>query len=264
MINPLALVFLSLIIGLADPDVEVISSSENSYQITGRFWLTEQTSTADGVARKAAVCVNCKWHLQQVCADPITQQVDAGFDCTNSASYRCSGGGRRYQVWFLDAGLWRPSDWQLRGTSCIGSAGPKPIRDVQQEIIDSAVGYLPELKFNLKPSNNSLVNLPTKVKVTSPSKFSFQTVVAGVAVQVTATATYRYLFQDGTTISTTATEVSHVYRKRGNYPIAVIASWQAIWSTPLHGSNPVAGSDLTQQKTKVASVVAARGRLIKR
>lgn len=251
-------------IGLADPSVEVITQDENSYQVTGRLWFSSEAALAGETVRKAASCVNCRWQLQEICPDPSNQLVHVGFDCTKPASYSCSNGATRYQVWFLDAGLWRPSDWELRGNSCIGPTGPKSILSVQDEILDTATGFLPELTFRVRPANKSLVNLPTQVKVTSPNTFSFQTTVAGVSVLVTATATYRYDFQDGNSTTSAATEVNHIYRTRGNYPIKVTASWQATWRTTLHGSNPVAGSQLTQVKSKLAEVVAARGRLIKR
>ena len=251
-------------IGLADPSVEVITQDENSYQVTGRLWLSSEAALAGDTVRKAASCVNCRWHLQSICPDPSNQPVHLGFDCTKPASYSCSSGATRYQVWFLDTGLWRPSDWELRGTSCIGPAGPKSILKVQEEILDSATGFLPELILKVRPASKSLVNLPTQVKVTSPNTFSYETTVAGVVVLVTATATYRYDFQDGNSTTTTATEVNHVYRTRANYPIKVTASWQATWRTTMHGSNPVAGAQLTQVKSKLAEVVAARGRLIKR
>jgi hypothetical protein len=264
MIKSLITTLVLLGIGLSDPSVEVITQNEDSYQVSGRLWLTSEAALAGDTVRKAASCVNCRWQLQQICPDPSNQPMHVGFDCTKPTSYSCSSGATRYQVWFLDAGLWRPSDWELRGTSCIGPTGPKSILNVQEEIIDTASGFLPDLTFKVRPASKSLVNLPTQVKVTSPNTFSFQTTVAGVAVLVTATASYRYDFQDGSSSTTAATEVNHIYRTRGSYPIKVTASWQATWRTTLHGSNPVSGAQLTQVRSKLAEVVAARGRLVKR
>ena len=251
-------------ISFSSSEVEVISNSDDSYQVSGRFWLSNSEQSDGQVARKAATCVNCKWHLQQICADPINQLSSAGFNCSQPNSYACSGNAKRYQVWFLDAGLWRPSDWELRGTTCIGPTGPSAITNVENQILDTSIGYLPELKIQIQPETRSLVNLPTKIKVLSPNTFSFQTVVAGISVLVSATAIYRYEFANGNYVTSSAKQMNYVYRNRGIYPIKVTASWQATWQTALHGNNAVNGSNLTQTKISPVNVIAARGRLIRR
>lgn len=250
------------ITGLSAPEVEVIAGNDDAYQISGRYLLTQDAIGAPTVAKKAATCIGCKWHLQRICPDENVAN-HLGYDCTKPASYSCASGSR-YQIWFLDEGLWRPGDWQLRGSSCIGPRGPTAITQLHQEVTDSAVGFLPELIVKLQPKTNSLVNLPTKVKVKSANQFKFNVEVAGIPVEVTATASYRYEFRDGHQVTTSAREINHVYRNRGEYPIKVTAIWLATWSTALHGTNPVAGNDLTQSKTIATSVLAARGRLIKR
>lgn len=249
----------------ATPEVEVITKSEDSYQVTGRMFLTHDFVGESGTARTAASCIGCKWHLQPICPDPINRQIDGEFDCTRPAGFACSNSNQnRFQVWFLAEGLWRPSDWRRTGTVCLGPAGPKSIQQLQQEVTQTAIGVLPKLSAVLRPKQNSLVNLPTKVSVKSPKTFTFSTQVAGIAVTVSATATYRYVFADGNSYLTTAQEVSNIYKQRGSYPIQVTAIWQATWSSNLHGSNPVATADLTQTVTLPAVVLAARGRLISR
>lgn len=264
MLKIIALTLLLSGIGLADPSVDVVTQGEDAYLVSGRFLLTDAVSDSASTAAKAASCIGCKWHLQKICPDPANSPQHFGYNCSKPETYTCAGGASRYQIWFLDSGLWKPGDWQLRGTSCIGPKGPKPITQLQTEVLDTAVGYLPDLKLQLRPKVNSLVNLPTKVLVKSPNVFRFEVVVAGVLVQVNATASYRYEFQDGNTITTINREINHVYRSRGKYPIKVTAIWQATWQTPLHGNNPVPGDQLTQQQIIDADVIAARGRLVKR
>lgn len=259
------LFFLALsITPLSNPEVEVITQEGDSYLVTGRFFITDQSSDISSNAKKAASCVGCKWHLQPICPDPINQPTHAGFDCTDSGSYSCSGNRNRFQIWFLDEGLWRPGDWQLRGSICLGPSGPTPIRELQTEVVQSAVGQLPELKFDLQPKSNSLINLPTKVKVKSANQYQFEVIVAGISVLVTATATYRYEYGDLFSITTTSRDSAYSFRSKGNHLVKVTAYWQAIWSTTAHGTNPVSGADLTQTLSKTATVLAARGRLIRR
>lgn len=264
MLKLLVFTMLLTFVGLTEPSVDVVTQGEDGYLISGRFLITDSVTGSSSTAAKAASCIGCKWHLQKICPDPINSPQHLGYNCSKPETYSCAGSANRYQVWFLDAGLWRPGDWQLRGTSCVGPQGPKPITQLQTEVLDTAIGYLPELKLQLRPKANSLVNLPTKINVKSPNIFKFEVMVAGVAVQVNATATYRYEFQDGNLVTTTNREVNHVYRSRGKYPIKVTAIWQATWQTPLHGNNPVPGDQLTQQQVINADVLAARGRLVKR
>lgn len=264
MLKPLLFILALSIIPLSNPEVEVITQDGDSYLVTGRFFISDQSSENSSTAKKAASCVGCQWHLQPICPDPINQPTHLGFDCTDSGSYLCSDNGKRFQVWFLDEGLWRPGDWQLRGSICIGPSGPKAIRELQTEVVQTAVGQLPEIRFDLQPKTNSLVNLPTKVKVKSPNQYQFEVIVAGVTVLVTATATYRYEYANLFSITTTSRDSVYSFRSKGNHPVKVTAYWQAIWSTTAHGTNPVSSPDLTQTLSRTARVLAARGRLIRR
>jgi len=264
MLKLLTLTLLFVLVPQADPQVEVVTKTDDSYQVSGRLFLDNQYSGSSATIKTAASCIGCKWHLQLICADPITNQTDGGYDCTKPASYSCSSTAKRYRVWFLGEGLWRPSDWQQTGTTCIGPAGPKPVVNLQTELAQTATGYLPELKFELKPKAKSLVNLPTKANVKSANSYTFVTEVAGIQVTVTATASYRYNFGDGYSVVSPARSISHIYRVRGDKPVTVTATWQAIWSSSLHGSNPVGGAALSQTKQLTANVLAARGSLINR
>jgi hypothetical protein len=248
----------------ADPQVEVVTKTDDSYQVSGRLFFDNQYTGSSATVKAAASCIGCKWHLQLICADPFKTQIDGNYDCTKPASYSCSSAAKRYRVWFLGEGLWRPSDWQQTGTTCLGPAGPKPIVNLQTELTQTATGYLPELKVELKPKTNSLVNLPTKVIVRSANTYTFTTEVSGIQVTVTATAAYRYTFGDGYSVISPARSISHIYRNRGDKLVNVTATWQAAWSSALHGTNPVSGAALTQTKQLTASVLAARGRLINR
>ena len=260
----LAIYLLAISVGIPHTEVEVITEAEDSYLVTGRFFVTDQSNEAASVARKAASCIGCKWHLQKICPNPSVQENHAGFNCSDTSSYACSANGSRYQVWFLDEGLWRPGDWQLRGNICIGPSGPTPIREVQTEVIESALGKLPALKFDLQPSTKSLVNLPTRAQVKSANQYQFETVVGGVSVQVTATATYRYEFGNFYSITTANRSSAYSFRSDGIQDVKVTAIWSANWSTANHGTNSVSGSPLTQSLTKQAFVLAARGRLVRR
>ena len=249
----------------ADSQIEVVSKEENSYQVSGRLFLDHQFVGEATTPKTAASCINCKWHLQLICPNPLLDPSDLNYDCTEPKSYSCSSvNQQRYRVWFLGQGLWRPSDWRVTGTVCLGPSGPRAVTKMQTELVETANGNLPELKIQIQPKHNSLVNLPTRALVKSPNTFQFATEVSGVMVTVTATAIYRYTFGDGFTISTPAKSISHVYRARGSRPIEVSATWHATWFSNLHGTNAVGGAALIQSKTAVANVVAVRGRLVKR
>jgi hypothetical protein len=249
----------------SDPQIEVVTKSDQSYEVSGRLFLDHQFSGDATTAKTAASCINCKWHLQLICPDLLTDSADANFNCAEPISYSCNTANQqRYRVWFLGPGLWRPSDWEVTGTVCLGPSGPRQLTSIQTELVETATGELPALKIQLQPKSNSLVNLPTRAVVKSPNSFQFTTEISGVVVTVTATAIYRYSFGDGFTTSTPAKSISHIYRARGSRPVEVTATWHATWSSNLHGPNAVTGSAIVQTKSAMANVLAVRGRLVKR
>lgn len=249
---------------LAQTEIEVIAEqATQSYSINGSIFL-DRSFEGDGHTRvMAATCINCQWYLQEICANPVSTMFDLGYVCAQSNTYACvDKSQKRFRVWYLGPGQWRPSDWQVTGSVCVGPSGPPTITNLVQSISDQAKVSVPKLDFQIRPPSKALVNLPVRAEITSPASIlAAEIEVSGVPVSILARATYHVRFGDGAALSSSRTVFDHTYLRPANYQVQVTAYWSASWSSPLHGQHQVPGDSIIQQASKSCSVIMAKALL---
>jgi len=242
----------------ASPDV----SGDNTiaaYVGTGGLLLPDSFSGSNQTKSAVADCIGCTWRYTIYCMQR------AGVPCKHAVT-SCPRGSLLYRVWFGRTA----STVAVVGSVCWGSSTPVTRRQVEGQVEDYVVRYIPALKPGYDPPSGSLTSVPVIFWSGQPTSFkppSFS--LSGHTVSITAVPTWRWSWGDGVAVWKTVAgaqypsrQITHQYRTSGNYKVAVTAVWQAKYNVSGVGTFDVAGEVLRQTKSLDVPISSARTVLV--
>lgn len=162
-----------------------VSADEDTYFVRGGV---VHHSTYEDDRTEAATCENCHWRLEVLCQTFLVGSQGA---CPGLRA-RCGASSRPVAVYRANASSRPPTSsslWHRTGYSCVGPGGPISTGEINSKLTGDWQVKVPTLTAVTVPPTNTLVNLPTLVKLTSPGRLIVsKPVVAGVEVTLYAVA----------------------------------------------------------------------------
>jgi hypothetical protein len=229
----------------ASPDV----SGDNNlaaYVGTGGLLLPDSFSGSNATKSAVADCIGCIWRYTIYCMQ------GAGEPCKHAVT-SCPRGSLLYRVWFGRTA----SSVAVVGSVCWGSSRPVTRRQVEGQVQDYVVRYIPALKPGYDPPGGSLTSVPVIFWTGQPATFkppSFS--LSGHQVSITAIPTWRWSWGDGVAVWKSVAgaqypsrQITHQYRIPGDYKVGVTAVWQAKYNVSGVGTFDVTGEVLRQTKS---------------
>jgi len=242
----------------ATPDVGG-DNSISAYVGTGGLLLPDSFSGSTVTKSAVANCLGCTWRYSIYCMQ------GAIAPCMHAVT-SCPRGSLLYRVWF---GL-TPSTTAVVGSVCWGSSTPVTRRQVEGQVNDYVIRYIPALRPGFDPPGGSLTTVPVIFWTGQPRSFSPPNfVLSGHSVSITATPTWRWTWDDGTSVWKSVAgdqypsrQITHQYRSPGRYSVGVTAVWQAKYTVSGIGTFDVSGEVLRQAKTLDVPIASARTVLV--
>ena len=201
------------------------------------------------------------WTVVPICpANPGPQSP-----CGMAPSQGCPNGSFRYAV-FAGAA----ADQKFFNNACIGP-GERPISEAEMSsmVRDRVQQVAPPLRPGFQPANGALTQLPTVFRSGQAKSLSRTDSIAGFSVRLRATASWRWVWGDRTSSTTTRPggkypdmSVSHTYRRAGMFRAQVITSWTASYFVDGGGPYAVIGGPVTQLGSLPVPVRQSRAVLV--
>jgi hypothetical protein len=173
----------------SDPSIDVSGDDEvDAYRGTGGLLLPSSYSGNSSSKKIVAQCLDCVWRYTVYC-----QQGRGGF-CAHAVT-TCPSGQVRYRVWFGKS----EQTTKVVGTVCWGFSKPTTRTDIESELRNSALRYVPVLNPGVAPKGSTYTSVPIFVWSGQPQLFSPEPMyLAGHQVQIRATALWQWRWGDGT------------------------------------------------------------------
>lgn len=238
----------------ANPDV-VGSNSSAAYVGTGGLLLPESFSSSDETKWKVSDCLGCNWQYTIYCMQGNSEP------CKHAVT-SCPRGSLLYRVWFgRDT-----NSLEVIGSVCWGSTKPVTRRQIETQVEDYVVRYLPPLLPGFDPPGGSLTAIPVIFWTGQPTSFrppSF--LLSGHSVSISAKPTWRWTWGDGNSswksvagAQYPSRQITHQYRIPGRYSVGVTAAWEATYTVSGIGTFDVGGEVIRQTKTIEVPILTAR------
>lgn len=243
-----------------DSSVDVTGDdSVDAYRGTGGLLLPSSYSGSASSRKKIAECLDCIWRFTIYC-----DQEASGF-CAHALT-TCPRGEIRYRVWFGKVN----QASRVVGTVCWGISKPATRRDVETEVNDSALRYVPTLNPGVAPHGGTFTSVPINVWAGQPVVFTPAPMyLAGHQVRIRALATWQWNWGDGSTIWTTKSgskypfgSLRHQYLQPGKYRVQVHTLWRATYEVKGIGTFTSAGDLIHQNAQFSIQVKSARAVLV--
>lgn len=242
----------------ANPDVGG-NNSISAYVGTGGLLLPDSFSGSTQTKNAVAICLGCTWRYTIYCMQ------GANVPCKHAVT-SCPRGSLLHRVWFGHT----PTTTAVVGSVCWGSSTPLTRRQVEDQVNDYVIRYIPSLRPGFDPPNGSLTTVPVIFWTGQPNSFSPPNFsLSGHLVAITATSTWRWTWDDGTSIWKSVAgaqypsrQITHQYRSPGKYSVGVTAVWQAKYTVSGIGTFDVTGEVLRQAKTLQVPITSARTVLV--
>jgi hypothetical protein len=213
--------------------------------------LDSSFSGGDSARQRIATCPGCRWSLQPHCGEDNSFCLARRIDCPT--------GTQEMTVWFAEAG----EPLRLRGTTCIGPAGPRMAQDVATEVADRVVTHVPALAPSVRPSP-VLAQVPARVSSGQPAVMGARTMtLAGATVTLDASAVWIWTWGDGSTTSTSKPTLTRQWPRAGRHTVAVKARWSGWFTVDGLGPFPAGGSKVEQEAVVQIDVRPARSVLVR-
>ena len=247
----------TVLLSLEPPEV---TNDEKLDAFVGTGGLILPPSFTGSISNRIAVanCLNCVWRYSVYCSQ------DSQVMCAH-ATATCPKSKVRYRVSFGKAGV--PP--VTIGSVCSNGSKPVTRQRLGQEIENRILRYLPILKMGLVPSSKTITRVPIVVWCNQKSVFhppSFQ--IAGTRVQISAQASWRWSWGDGTFLWTRvcgspypSAELSHQYLRAGRFHVSVESNWVGEFVIQGVGKFPTIGPPITQIANSGIAVLAQSARL---
>lgn len=238
----------------ANPDV-VGNDSIAAYVGTGGLLLPDSFSGSDKTKWEISDCLGCTWQYTIYCMQGTNEP------CKHAVT-SCPKGSLLHRVWFgRDS-----NSLEVVGSVCWGSTTPVTRRQVESQVEDYVVRYLPPLQPGFDPPGGSLTAVPVIFWTGQPTSFkppSFS--LAGHTVSISAKPTWRWTWGDGNSTWKSVAgaqypsrAITHQYRVPGRYKVGVTAVWQANYVVSGIGSFAVGGEVVRQTKIMDVPISTAR------
>ncbi len=242
----------------ASPDVGG-NNTISAYVGTGGLLLPDSFSGSTQTKTQVANCLGCTWRYTIYCMQ------GANSPCKHAVT-SCPRGSLLYRVWFGRT----PNTTTVVGSVCWGSSTPVTRRQVERQVNDYVIRYIPALRPGFEPPGGSLTSVPVifwtgQPRIFSPPNFS----LSGHLVSITATPTWRWTWDDGASTWKNVTgaqypsrQITHQYRSPGSYSVGVTTVWQAKYTVSGIGTFDASGEVLRQSKTLDVPITSARTVLV--
>lgn len=238
----------------ANPDV-VGNNSIAAYVGTGGLLLPDSFSGSDDVKREVSDCLGCMWRYTIYCMQ------GANAPCKHAVT-SCPRGSLLHRVWFgRDS-----KSLTVIGSVCWGSTTPVTRRQVEDQVEDYVIRYLPPLLPGFDPPGGSLTAVPVIFWTGQPTNFkppSFS--LSGHTVSISAKPTWRWTWGDGESswksvagAQYPSRQITYQYRIPGRYKVGVTSVWQASYTVSGIGTFGVGGEVVRQSKTLDVPISTAR------
>ena len=242
----------------ANPDVAGDNSAA-AYVGTGGLLLPGSFSGTPGTKKKVANCDGCIWKYTIYC----TQDSDT--PCKHSVTL-CPHGTLRYRVWFGRT----PDTVETIGSVCWGATEPVTRRQVESQLDDYVIRFVPALKPGFDPPGGSLTSIPVIFWTGQPTSFKPPAfLLSGHSVSITATPTWHWVWGDGAAnwkslpgAQYPSRQITHQYRSPATYSAAVTAVWNAKYTVAGVGTFAASGEVVRQTKTLQVPIQTARTVLV--
>ncbi len=234
----------SLSVVRTDGSVNVSGDDEtDAYRGTGGLLLPSSYSGDSSAKRTIARCIECIWRYTVYC-----EQSSGGF-CAHAVN-TCPHGEVRYRVWFGKSN----QTTKVVGTVCWGFGQPATRRDIESQVNNSALRYVPALNPGVAPHGSTYTSVPIIVWSGQPAVFNPKPMyLAGHQVQIRANAMWQWRWGDGTAQWTSVPgakypkrTLSHQYLKAGEYQVQVRTVWQATYWVAGIGRFSASGDQIGQ------------------
>lgn len=164
----------------ANPDVGG-NNSISAYVGTGGLLLPDSFSGSTQTKNAVAICLGCTWRYTIYCMQ------GANVPCKHAVT-SCPRGSLLHRVWFGRT----PTTTAVVGSVCWGSSTPLTRRQVESQVNDYVIRYIPSLRPGFDPPNGSLTTVPVIFWTGQPNSFSPPNFsLSGHLVAITATSTWR-------------------------------------------------------------------------
>jgi len=242
----------------ATPDVGG-DNSISAYVGTGGLLLPDSFSGSTQTKTAVAICLGCTWRYSIYCMQ------GANAPCKHAVT-SCPRGSLLHRAWFGRT----PDTTTVVGSVCWGSSTPVTRRQVEGQVNDYVIRYVPDLRPGFDPPGGSLTTVPVifwtgQSRSFNPPNFS----LSGHSVSITATPTWRWTWDDGTSVWKSVAgaqypsrQITHQYRSPGSYSVGVTTVWQAKYTVSGIGTFDVSGEVLRQSKTLDVPITSARTVLV--
>jgi hypothetical protein len=242
----------------ANPDVSG-NSELAAYVGTGGLLLPDSFTGSEESKSVVAQCLGCTWRYTVYCR----QGADA--PCKHAVT-SCPSGSLLYRVWFgQDA-----DSVAVVGSVCWGSSKPATRRQVENQVKDYVIKYVPALVPGFDPPGGSITSVPVIFWTGQPTNFeppAFS--LSGHLVSISASPAWRWNWGDGKSdwksvagARYPSRQITHQYRNPGKYQVGVTTVWQARYSVSGVGTFEVTGEVLRQSKALDVPVSSARTLLV--
>ena len=242
----------------ANPDVAG-NNSLAAYVGTGGLLLPGSFSGSPATKKSVADCPGCTWKYTIYCTQ------GSNTPCKHAVT-SCPRGTLLYRVWFGRT----PTTLATIGSVCWGASNPVTRKQVEAQLDDYVIRYVPALKPGFDPPGGSLTSIPVIFWTGQPTSFkppSFS--LSGHTVSITATPTWRWVWGDGESVWKSvpgaqypSRQVTHQYRSPATYNAAVTAVWSAKYTVAGVGTFDASGEVVRQTKTLQVPVQTARTVLV--
>lgn len=229
--------------------------TNDAYVGTGGLLLPSSFAGSGSLKRSVSSCLDCVWKYTVYCA------ADSEVMCGHAVT-TCPTGTIRYRVWFGRG----TGDLSVIGSVCWGSSKPATRRDLENHVKDLVIRYVPTLRMQCDPPDDTLTAIPIVCFTGQPTVFrptAFH--LSGRTVRITATPTWRWDWGDDSWEwhavpgkPYPSHQIDHQYRTVGSFKVAVKTIWSAKYSVSGLGTYEVAGDSVIQHDHLVVTVHSAR------
>jgi hypothetical protein len=238
----------------ANPDV-VGNNTIAAYVGTGGLLLPDSFSGSEETRWKVSECLGCTWQYTIYCMQGTNEP------CKHAVT-SCPRGSLLHRVWFgRDA-----NSLEVIGSVCWGSTTPITRRQVESQVEDYVIRYLPPLLPGFDPPGGSITAVPVIFWTGQPTSFKPPGfLLSGHWVSISAKPTWRWTWGDGDSswkivpgAHYPSRQITHQYRIPERYNVSVIAVWQANYTVSGIGTFDVGGEVIRQTKTLAVPISTAR------
>lgn len=242
----------------ANPDVNG-NNALSAYVGTGGLLLPDSFSGSKESKSAVANCLGCTWRYTIYCLQ------GADTPCKHAVT-SCPRGSLLHRVWFGKSA----STIAVVGSVCWGTSKPVTRKQVEGQVKDYVIRYIPALRPGYDPPGGSITSVPVIFWTGQPTSFrppNFS--LSGHLVSISASPTWRWDWGDGVSVWKSVAgaqypsrQITHQYRNQGIYEVGVTALWQAQYSVSGIGTFEVSGEALRQSKSLDVVVSSARTVLV--